>query len=225
MKIHFFQHVPYFNLGVLEPRFKKPGNSLTGTKFFEDHKLPFIDICDLLVISGGPMSIYDESQYAWMNKEKKFIEQALQKGKKVLGIGLGAHLLADALGAKVYQNQEKELGWLDISKTAEAESLELLKEFGATEKVFHWHSDTYDLPESSINLFQREGFKNQAFLYKEQALGLQFHLELTENNINALFENSDLQKNNHDPSNLIQPVHIERTNSLAHNLIQQFINI
>jgi len=230
MKIHFFQHVPFEGLGILEPLFKKPGNSLTGTKFFEDHKLPFVEICDLLVIMGGPMGVHDEVQYPWLNKEKKFIEQALQKGKKVIGVCLGAQLLADVLGAKVYKNQDKEIGWLDINKTIEAEPLELLKDFRQTEKVFHWHGDTFDLPTGATNLFQSAGCLNQAFLYNNQALGLQFHLELAETNIQALIENCghELQETGQfiaPKSELIKPELMDRSHLLAHNLIKRFTNI
>lgn len=230
MKIHFFQHVPFEGLGALEPLFKKPGSSLTGTKFFEDHKLPFVDICDMLVVMGGPMGVHDESQYPWLHKEKKFIEQALQKGKKVLGVCLGAQLLADVLGAKVYKNQEKEIGWFDITKTAEGESLELLKDFNKTEKVFHWHGDTFELPGNAVNLFESAGCQNQAFLYKDQALGLQFHLELSESNILSLIENCGHELQENGPyiapkAELVKPELMEKSHTLAYKLIQRFTNI
>ena len=230
MKIHFFQHVSFEGLGIFEDWAKKPGNGLTGTRFYEDQKLPFVDICDLLIVMGGPMSIHDEDRHTWLIREKKFIEQALSRGKKILGICLGAQLLADVLGARVYKNREKEIGWFPVQKYPEASNHKLLESFDAEERVFHWHGETFDLPAASLPLFKSAGCDHQGFLYKDQALGLQFHPEITKEGIENLIENRGGELSEQGPfiqnkNALIHPFDIRRGNTLALDLINRFISL
>jgi GMP synthase-like glutamine amidotransferase len=128
---------------------------------------------------GGPMSVHDEEKFPWLAKEKEFIRQAVDAGKTVLGICLGSQLVSAALGAGVYKNKEKEIGWFDIELTSFAQSGNLFFEMGNRLKVFHWHGDTFDLPKNAIHLASSEGCKNQAYIYKDKVLALQFHLEPT----------------------------------------------
>lgn len=230
MKIHFFQHVPFEGLGIFEDWAKKPGNSLTSTRFYEDQKLPFVDICDLLIVMGGPMSIHDESAHPWLIKEKKFIEQALSRGKKVLGICLGAQLLADVLGAKVYQNTEKEIGWFPVRTEEKACGHTLLKGLQKEETVFHWHGETFDLPDGAISLFRSEACARQGFLFGNQALGLQFHPEITLDGIRALIENcgQELTKRGsfiQSEDTLITQNNVENGHQLALELITRFTSL
>jgi GMP synthase-like glutamine amidotransferase len=189
MNIHYFQHVPFEGLGSIENWAKKPDHKLTATRFYEDHKLPFIDICDMLIVMGGPMSVYDEDKYDWITEEKKFIEKAIIRGKKVVGICLGAQLIADVLGSRVYKNKEKEIGWMPVQLTPEGKKTPLFSDFTDGQHVFHWHGDTFDLPNGSIQLARTEACEQQAFLYDGHVLGLQFHLESTEESVAAIMEN------------------------------------
>lgn len=230
MKIHFFQHVPFEGLGVFEDWASMPGNGLTGTKFFEDEKLPFVDICDLLIVMGGPMGVNDTNEYPWLKKEKEFIEKALKRGKKVLGVCLGAQLLAEVLGAKVYKNKEKEIGWHDIDMVEGGRELGIIKDFGTTEKVFHWHGDTFDLPDGATHLFKSEACENQSFIYNNQALALQFHIELTETGIVNLIENcghelSEKGQYIQKAETLVNQDFIRKSNRLANNLLINFVNV
>lgn len=179
MKIHYFQHAPFEGLGIIEDWIKRPGNSITATKFYEDQKLPFVDLFEVLIVMGGPMSIYDEKQYSWLNSEKKLIEKAIAANKKVLGICLGAQLIADVLGAKVYKNQEKEIGWMPVEYIADRPATPLFSSVPKKHVTFHWHGDTFDLPEGATRFASSEGCLNQGFFLNENVLAIQYHMEVT----------------------------------------------
>jgi len=179
LRIHYFQHVLHEGLGSIEEWVLLSGHSLTSTKFFEGATLPEMSDLDWLIIMGGPMSVNDEEQFLWLTDEKKFIRQAIDEGKTVLGICLGSQLVSSALGAKVYPNKEREIGWFDIEFTNAAQTGSLFNEMGSRIRAFHWHGDTFDLPDNAIHLASSEGCKNQAYLYKDRVLALQFHLEPT----------------------------------------------
>lgn len=183
LKIHYFQHVPFEGLGSIEEWISLSGHSLTTTRFFESTTMPEVSDIDWLIVMGGPMSVNDEKHYPWLVNEKRFIRKAIDAGKTVLGICLGSQLVSAALGAKVYQNKEKEIGWFDIEPTCYAKSDRLFFDMERKMKVFHWHGDTFDLPEGAVHLAFSKGCKNQAYSYKDRVLALQFHLEPTENSL------------------------------------------
>jgi GMP synthase-like glutamine amidotransferase len=137
------------------------------------------------------MSVHDESQYQWLSEEKAFIHEALslEDGPKVLGICLGAQLLAEALGADVFPGRYKEVGWLPVEFTPAALAHPLFEGFPERLEVFHWHGETFSLPAEAVHLARSEAFENQAFLYGEKVLALQFHLEVTPETVAALIEN------------------------------------
>ena len=114
---------------------------------------------------------------------------AIEQNKTVLGVCLGSQLVAEVLGARVYKNPEKEIGWFDIMITEQGKNVPLLNGMQPVSKVFHWHGDTFDLPQNAIPVFYSEACKNQAFLFKDNVLGLQFHFEVTEQSIKAMIEN------------------------------------
>lgn len=183
LKIHYFQHVPFEGLGSIEEWISLSGHSLSSTRFFESTTIPEVSDIDWLIVMGGPMSANDEKHYPWLVNEKRFIRKAIDSGKTVLGICLGSQLVSAALGANVYQNKEKEIGWFDVELTCFAKSDRLFFDMGRRIKAFHWHGDTFDLPEGAVHLAFSEGCKNQAYSYKDRVLALQFHLEPTENSL------------------------------------------
>jgi GMP synthase (glutamine-hydrolysing) len=189
MRIHYLQHVPFEGLGHIETWALQQGHGLSATALFSGEPLPTPEAFDLLVIMGGPMGVYDTDEYAWLTPEKRFIEQALRAGKKVLGICLGAQLMADVLGAKVYKNRHKEIGWHPVARAAGADNSPLADLFPAQFQAFHWHGDTFDLPAGALHLAQSEACRHQAFFYPPGVLGLQFHLESTEASIAQLIAN------------------------------------
>jgi len=189
LRIHYFQHVPYEGLGHIETWATGLGYALSNTKVYENHTLPDIDDFDWLVVMGGNMSVYDED-IVWLAEEKKFIRKAIDAGKTVVGICLGAQLIADVLGAKVYPNKEKEIGWWPVRLTKEGDRHPLLRDMPEEFVTFHWHGDMFDIPEGAVHLMASDVCVNQAFLYNDKVLALQFHFETTEKSINDIVTNS-----------------------------------
>ncbi|MCP4699929.1 MAG: type 1 glutamine amidotransferase [Gammaproteobacteria bacterium] len=183
--IHYFQHVPFEGPGSLEIWAKNNGHQTSATRFYENDPLPSVNDIDWLTVMGGPMSIHDTADYPWLIEEKKFIKQAIDSGKTVLGICLGAQLIADALGASVYPNQEKEIGWFPVEKTPDLQTA-VARILPDTLEVFHWHGETFELPRGAVHLAKSAVCENQAFIYKERVLGFQFHLETTPDSAKAL---------------------------------------
>jgi GMP synthase-like glutamine amidotransferase len=126
---------------------------------------------------GGPMSVNDEDKFPWLALEKQFVREVIESGKPVLGICLGAQIIAKAMGAKVFPNQQKEIGWFPIHAVSSIE--DAVFSFPQSETVFHWHGETFDLPPGAIRLAKSEGCENQAFQLGKRVIGLQFHLETT----------------------------------------------
>jgi GMP synthase-like glutamine amidotransferase len=183
MRIHYFQHVPFEGLGNIEEWIKVRGHSLSVTRFYNNEPLPKLDDIDWLIVMGGPMGAYEENIYPWLAAEKRFIGQAINKGVKVLGICLGAQLIAAALGAKVYPNAYKEIGWFPINLTEDGGTSALFQGLPAEILVFHWHGDTFDLPSGAKHLAETTACKNQAFSYGNHVLALQFHLDVRRDTI------------------------------------------
>ncbi len=131
----------------------------------------------MLIILGGPMSVDDEDKFEWLKAEKAFIKEVIASGKIVLGICLGSQLLAEALGAKVYPNNEKEIGFFPVTKTWEGKQDEIFSNSPESWNVFHWHGDTFGLPENAVHLFESPACKHQVFR-KGNCTGIQFHPEV-----------------------------------------------
>lgn len=189
LNIHTLMHVPFEGLGCIEQWANNQNHTLSFTHFYEDYQLPDPDKIDWLIVMGGPMGVYDEAIYPWLTNEKTFIRQAIEKGKTVIGICLGSQLIAEVLGAKVYPNKQKEIGWFDVNLSESAKVNSLFEGFKDCFPVFHWHGDTFDLPAESTHLISSNACKNQAFLYKDNVLGLQFHFEVTNQSLQGMLEN------------------------------------
>src|SRR2546428_2396131 len=114
MNIHYFQHVPFEGLGCIEDWANRKSHVLSSTRFFEKHTLSDLKTIDWLIVMGGPMGVYDESEYLWLKEEKEFIKKAIDANKVVIGICLGSQLIAEVLGAKVYKNKFTEIGWFPV---------------------------------------------------------------------------------------------------------------
>ncbi len=177
MRAHYLQHVPFEGLGSIEPWLEAAGYEIANTRLFESAGLPDPTMIDLLIVMGGPMSVNDEDKFPWLAPEKRFIRSAIDSGKPVLGICLGAQLIASAMGAVVYRNSVKEIGWFPIQGVSLNDSSAF--SFPPSVEVFHWHGETFELPSGAIHLARSEGCENQAFQLGRSVIGLQFHLETT----------------------------------------------
>ncbi|MEE9338610.1 MAG: type 1 glutamine amidotransferase [Methylococcaceae bacterium] len=164
MRIHYLQHLPFEGLSGMEPILKEKGHKLSSTHLYNNQSLPLVKDIDWLIVMGGSMNIYEEELYPWLSSEKQFIKEAINAGKIVLGICLGAQLIADALGAKIYKNKYQEIGWFNIIKSLEAENTILSTAIPEQTEVFHWHSETFDIPEGAITLAKSEACENQGFI-------------------------------------------------------------
>ncbi|MEW8452114.1 MAG: gamma-glutamyl-gamma-aminobutyrate hydrolase family protein [Candidatus Thiodiazotropha sp.] len=187
MRAHYLQHVPFEGLGSIEDWLLLSGYEITATRFFESPDLPRLEEIDLLIVMGGPMSVNDEHAYPWLAKEKNFIRSVIDAGKPVLGICLGAQLIAASLGSEIYPNSVKEIGWFPISAVKSIP--DSLFRFPEETTVFHWHGETFDLPSRAVCTAKSKGCQNQAFQFGRKVIGLQFHLETTASSANAIVEN------------------------------------
>ena len=194
MNIHYIQHVAFEGLGAMQPYLLDKGHVLSATHLYAGESLPDVDSLDWLIVMGGPMGIYDYDDYAWLKPEKAFIKQAMDAGKNVLGICLGAQLIADVLGSTadkraVYAGKHKEIGWFDIQKSLELDDTVLGDVFPQSLEVFHWHGDMFDVPEGAQALGRSAACPNQGFVFENRVVGFQFHLETTLESATALIKN------------------------------------
>ncbi len=190
MRVHVFQHVPFEGPAEIGRWLERRGVTPTFTRLFAETALPPVETVDWLVVMGGPMSVNDEATLPWLGPEKAFIARAIQRGATVLGVCLGAQLIADVLGGKVTRNREREIGWFPVTHAAGAEKHPLGSCFPAQAEVFHWHGETFSLPAGAAHLLRSAACEHQAFAVGDRVLGLQFHLEMTAASARALVENA-----------------------------------
>lgn len=183
MKLQVLQHVPFEGLGAMAPWFERRGAKLNVTRFFEAPTIEALDP-DVLVVLGGPMSVNDEQRYPWLVAEKQYVRQAIESGVRVLGVCLGAQLIASALGARVRPNATPEIGWLSVEGVADGSPFAR----GELYRVFQWHGETFDLPRGARLLASSDACAHQAFALGSSVLALQFHLETTRDIAAALVE-------------------------------------
>lgn len=190
MRIHSLQHVPFEGLGSIEPWARDRGHGLTATRFWAGDPLPPAAALDWLVVMGGPMSVRDEAAHPWLVEEKRFLCAALDAGKRVLGICLGAQLLAEALGARIGPSLEKEIGWFPVTLTPDGRRAPWLKSLPERWEVFHWHGEAFDLPPGATRLAWSDGCENQAFTVGSDVCAFQFHPEATRASVEDLIRHS-----------------------------------
>ncbi len=189
MKIHYFQHINFESPALILKWAQERKYEISSTKFYEAHNMPSIDDYDALVIMGGPMSVHDVADYDWLEGEKKHIKEAINAGKHVLGVCLGAQLIADVSGAQVSKAPAKEIGWFPIAWSDLSMGHKIISGLNAAINVLHWHGEQFAIPEDALHLASSKACANQAFLYKDRVLGLQFHMEMDETAVDNMIIN------------------------------------
>ncbi len=189
MRIFSLIHIPFEDTGYIKLYAEKKDHVLSETHLYRGESLPELSLFDLLIIMGGPMNVNEEEKYPFLKEEKRFIRSCIDSGKKVLGICLGAQLIASVLGAGVRRNKCREIGWFDVEKTADACMSPVLKKFPEKFRVFHWHGDTFDIPPGCIRILKSECCENQGFLCGDKVIALQCHPEVTAETISQLSKN------------------------------------
>jgi GMP synthase-like glutamine amidotransferase len=189
MRIHIIQHIPASNATSSITSLCPAGITFTISHSYNKHcSFPNTSEYDLLIILGGPMSTCDTQKYPWLNQEKKYIQDAINADKYIMGICLGAQLLAEALGGEVSTSDELEIGWHKVSFNDALKSSILAGIFPSQMELFHWHKDTFTLPRNAIAMGHSLGCANQGFVYNDRIIGFQFHLEATAKWAHALSE-------------------------------------
>ncbi|MHA6485467.1 type 1 glutamine amidotransferase [Paenibacillus sp. strain BS8-2] len=177
MNVIVFRHFDFDDPAALELWAQEGGHKLDICHPSNGILEKWLETMELLIILGGPMSVYQESDHPWLVEEKEFVRKAIERGTKVLGICLGAQMIADVLGGAVSRNREKEIGWHLMQRTDERHPwLDGLPESFVS---YSWHGDTYTLPAGARRLAYSEACGEQAFAYGDHVLALQFHLETT----------------------------------------------
>jgi GMP synthase-like glutamine amidotransferase len=173
-----FRHVPFEGLGRIESALQSRGIEFDYADLYAANEPPRSPSeYDALIFMGGPMSVNDD--LAYLRREEEYIRQAIAREVPVLGVCLGAQLIAHALGAAVRRNPVKEIGWFDITRTPAGGRDPLFSDCGERESVFHWHGETFDLPRGAELLASSERCRNQAFRMGQSVYALQYHLEVT----------------------------------------------
>jgi len=177
LNAHVIQHIDFEDLGNLHGALEKNSFEINTFKAHSEADLDFMDKVtpDLLVVLGGPIGVYDNEYYPFLDREKKLIERQMEAQKPVVGICLGAQLIASVMGANVYQGHTKEIGWGQVFSEPDTQH-PLAALSGA--HVLHWHGDTFDKPNGATRLMHSEHYDNQAFAVDNNVIALQFHLEV-----------------------------------------------
>jgi len=184
-KIYVLQHHPAEALGTIAEALEEAALAWQYVRLFDGQPVPAsMKGAGGLVVMGGPMSVYQADRYPFLKNEMRLIQAAVEDKRPVLGVCLGAQIVAAALGAKVEKNPRgKEIGWYPVRLANEAPDDCLFRDMAQTIIPFHWHGDHFELPSGAVALANSEKTPCQAFRYGDNVYALQFHIEVTRDSI------------------------------------------
>ena len=236
-RVLVLQHVESEGLGIIEKALRQKGIGVDFIKIFRDERIPGnANVCDGLIVLGGPMGVYEEDIYPFIKDEITLIKNAIRDDAPILGICLGAQMLAKAAGADVYKGKKKEIGWYKIKLSDEGNRDSLFIGLPDEFTVFQWHGDTFDLGTDlksvpSKCLAFSELFPNQIIKVGKNAYGLQFHLEVTEDMIKNWIDVNDRElvavKSYINPKNILKETanHIETIHRYGEVIFLRFLDL
>ena len=233
-KLLVFQHVAYEILGTLDPLLRSSSFRIRYINFGRHPDArPILEDYHGLVVLGGPMNIDQVEQHSHLATEISLIQEAINRELPILGICLGAQLIAKALGAEVGKNQEKEIGWCAVSLTKEGKEDLLFAHFQDTERIFQWHGDTFEIPKGAVHIATSPTCANQAFRYRSNVYGFQFHLEVDELLIERWLQVPIHKREIEDSKGKIDPqriryetaFYIDRLKQLSRHTFSEFIKL
>lgn len=236
-KILVFQHAASEGLGSLEEELKKAGLTWEAMRISGDMIFPSgvkLEEYGGLIVLGGPMGVYEEAKYPWIKKEILLIQEALRQKKPILGICLGAQLLAKASGGRVYKGPASEIGWHPIRLDDwfyKRNPLFFQIDPAKDHMVFHWHGDTFDIPTEGYRLAWNDAYRNQAFCFNGNAVGLQFHPEMTETMISDWLASAEAREQvaaaGEDAAKILADAakHLPGLRAIAHKIFYGFASL
>jgi GMP synthase-like glutamine amidotransferase len=186
MRILCLEHEAYEGPGHLLTWALGRNHSVREIRADEHPAFPDPDAFDMLWILGGPMGVHDVEKFDWLAAEKNFIRMAVREGKRALGICLGAQLLADVLGARVFRNAQKEIGWFPVTLRPESKTVPGFENLPEPLTALHWHEDTFEIPPGAVHLAESGACAAQGFALGDRILALQFHPEATPESVRRL---------------------------------------
>jgi GMP synthase-like glutamine amidotransferase len=183
MKAYIFQHVPFESPAAIKEWLVKNHFEINTVAFYSEYQLPSVEEVDWLVVMGGPMSVNDETELPWLKEEKTFIKKCIEAGKIVVGVCLGSQLIVSALGSRVYQGKQKEIGWFPVKFI----NTTIIKD--TNPMIFHWHGETFDLPAGAKLIASTDVCAHQIFTIGSNVLAMQCHLEMTGQAVTGMLKN------------------------------------
>ena len=188
MRVHLIEHMNLLGRGSIQEWLTITGQLVTSTRLHQGEHLPDPSEFDLVILLGGIMSVYEENKHPWLKTEKKWLKSVIDSGKHVLGICLGAQLIASALGADVQRHTYSEAGWWPVAFHPHARKHPFLRDVVIPEAFFQFHQDTFALPDKAVLLAGSMACTRQMFSISNRVLGLQFHPELTPESVQYIAE-------------------------------------
>lgn len=225
MHVLVFRHVEFEHLGLIASALESAGASYEYVDLFRapDARVA-LDSCDAVISMGGPMSANDELPF--IERELELLRSAARRDLPIIGICLGAQLIAKAFGARVFRNRIKEIGWAPIHWTRDAHHDALFRGCAGSDIVFHWHSETFDLPRGATWLASSQACRYQAFRIGTNVYGLQFHLEVTPAMIKDWFAQAANAEDAQRVRETIDPdLHARELSDLAHRVFGRWTNM